>query len=1052
MQFLYERVRRLTNDLSVLTYPQTQAIPSFYYKLTGEKVSDVTALDTSDWSVVKPNETLRADRRQYYYFQTVVRIPDDFAGKTVVFRISTGEDGIWDPSNPQLLFFLDGKLRLGFDEFHHEVVLAEAAEAGREYSIVLQAFTGDGNFRTQINSELKVLDRATEKYYYDVKVPLDVAAIIPFDGSDHQHIINSLNDSLNLLDLRRPGNAEYYASLADAQAYLDQEFYEKYADPEKDPVIYAVGHTHIDVAWLWTLAVTEDKTVRSFASALELMREYPDYTFMSSQVQLYKYVEENAPEVFAEIQERVAEGRWEVEGAMYIEADTNIASGEALVRQVVSGKRYFREKFNKVNEVLWLPDVFGYSAALPQILKLAEVPYFMTTKISWSETNKMPYDTFNWQGIDGTKVLTHFIPTREYNRPVIPGHFANGHFTTYNGDLTISQTLGSWQRYQQKNLNEFVLMAYGHGDGGGGTTREMIENGRRLAKGLPSAPRIKFSTVTEFFHKLDETVSKHRHLPTWSGELYLEYHRGTYTSMGRNKKFNRESEYKLQNLEFLASLAGRLNGSAYPSDVLAEGWEILMRNQFHDILPGTSIKDVYDDSDAEYLRLAEIVGAASERLMADIVSSVEGREDSILVLNPTSYVQDGLVLLPEEAAAKASVSAVGSTIKLPIQTLADGKRGFYAKGVPAHGFSLYEFHDLEQAQTAVLGEVNPDGYILENDYYRIRFNELGQFGEVYDKLADRQVLKPGEAGNVLMSYEDRPHNYENWDINNYYVEKAWEVDGLSSFALIEDGPVRKVLRIERPYLESTIVQEIQLYNDSPRIDIANDIDWKQERIMMKALFPVNVYTHEATFEIQYGHVKRQTHYNTSWDQARFEVAMHKWLDVSEYGYGVSFLNDCKYGSHVHDSVVGITLLKSGTDPHPNADKERHLFTYSLLAHEGTWQEAGTLESAYNLNNPLQAVVKTEAGGSVAPSYSFVQIDQPGITVEVVKKAEDSDRTVIRLYESFGQTQQATMKLAYEPKHVAIANLLEDEIEAAKWDGQTVELELKPFEIRTYIID
>ncbi len=1051
MQFLYERVRRLTRDLAGLTYPCTRDIECFRYKKVAERITDIANLDTEGWAEIVPGETVRGDRLEYYYFETVVTIPEEFAGKTVVFRISTANDNNWDSINPQLLFFLDGKLRLGFDEFHHEAVISETAEAGRQYRIVLQAFTGDGNFRMQLNSSLKVLDRATEKYYYDVKVPLDVAAIIPFDGSDHKHIVGALNDSLNLLDLRIPGSPEYYASLAEAQAKLNRDFYEKYTDPGKDPVIYAVGHTHIDVAWLWTLAVTEDKTVRSFSSALELMREYPDYTFMSSQVQLYKFVEKNAPEVFEEIKERVAEGRWEVEGAMFVEADCNIASGEALVRQITSGKRYFRDKFDKVNEILWLPDVFGYSAALPQILKLAEVPYFMTTKISWNETNKIPYDTFEWQGIDGSKVLTHFIPTREYNRPVIPGHFANGHFTTYNGNLNAEQTLGSWQRYQQKNLNEFALMAYGHGDGGGGTTREMIENGRRLSKGLPGAPRIQFGTVLDFFHKLDEAVRNHRHLPTWAGELYLEYHRGTYTSMGRNKRNNRRSEYMLQNLEFLASLAARLSAAPYPSEVLTEGWEILMRNQFHDILPGTSIKEVYDDSDREYARLAEIVGQASSEMIAKITAAVEGEAGTLLVLNPTSYEQNGPVVLPEDAKDAKALRLTGSSDLLSIQTLANGKRAFYAHAVPAFGFALYEFADEDQVDAAELGEVNPEGYVIENDYYRVTFNEKGQFAELYDKRADRQVLKPGEAGNVIMSYEDRPHNYENWDINNYYVEKSWEVDELASFALVEDGPVRKTIRIERPYLDSTIVQEIHLYKDSPRIDVDNDIDWKQERIMMKALFPVNVYTHEATFEIQYGHVKRQTHYNTSWDQARFEVAMHKWLDISEYGYGVSFLNDCKYGSHVHNGVVGLTLLKSGTDPHPNADKERHIFTYSLLAHEGTWQEAGTLEAAYNLNNPLQAVVKKEEGGSVDANYSLVQLDKPGITVEVIKKAEDSDQTVIRLYESFGQTHQATMKLAFEPEHVAITNLLEKEIAPADWSGSQIQVDLKPFEIRTYVI-
>ena len=1045
MQFLYERLRRLTRDLEQLTYPVSELVQDISYLHTTERLDDIAALDTSEWTQLEPFTTLRADRREYFYFATEVEVTEAFAGKPLVFRVSTAEDGKWDAINPQILFFLDGELRLGFDEFHHEALLTESAEVGRKYRIVMQSFTGDGNYRIQLAAKLMVLDRATERFYFDVKVPLDVAVHLPFDGSEHQQIIGAVNTSLNLLDLRKPGSPEYYATLADAQVTLNHELYEKLGDPQKKPIIYAVGHTHIDVAWLWTLAVTEDKTVRSFASALELMREYPDYTFMSSQVQLYKFVEQNAPDVFAEIQARVAEGRWEVEGAMFLEADCNLASGEALVRQVVLGKRYFAQKFDKKNEILWLPDVFGYSAALPQILQRADVPYFMTTKISWSETNKIPYDTFEWQGIDGSKVLTHFIPTREYNRPVIPGHFANGHFTTYNGYLNAEQTMGAWQRYQQKNLNDFALMAYGHGDGGGGTTRDMIENGRRLVKGIPGAPRIEFTTANKFFHKLDEAVSDHRHLPTWSGELYLEYHRGTYTSMARNKKNNRRSEYLLQNLEFFAMMAKQIAGSDYPVAVLEEAWEILLRNQFHDILPGTSIKDVYDDSDREYARLAEIVGEATADLQATILAKVNAAEGSIVVFNPTSFAQAGMVRLPEGVSAGA-VRDLADGTEIPVQESADTAI-FYSNEIPAFGYAVYEPVQTQNTEQTI-GSVNPDGFVMENDYYRLTFNAKGQFDSIFDKRAQRQVLKPGEAGNVIMSYEDRPHNYENWDINNYYVEKSWEVGELTNFSVTENGSVRQTVRIERPYLDSTIVQEIHLYKDSPRLDIDHDIDWKQERIMMKALFPVNVYTHEATYEIQYGHVKRQTHYNTSWDYARFEVVMHKWLDVSEYGYGVSFLNDCKYGAHVHNSVVGLTLLKSGTDPHPNADKERHRFTLSLMAHEGTWQEAGVLEAAYNLNNPLQAIVKTTEAGEAAANYSYVSSSEAGITVEVVKKAFDSDDTVIRVFESFGQTLGADLNFAFELNDAEDVNLLEESVAAATWSGKQLHLELKPFEIRT----
>lgn len=346
---------------------------------------------------------------------------------------------------------------------------------------------------------------------------IEVARLLPEDDRAYLTILNCLNESLNLLDFRKEGSGEYYESLEKAQEYITREFYDKHCG-DSDAYIYCVGHTHIDCAWLWTLKVTEDKAVRSFSTVLELMRRYPEYIFMSSQPQLYKYVKKNAPEVYEEIKERVKEGRWEVEGGMFVEADCNIASGEALVRQFVHGKRFFRDEFGKDNEILWLPDVFGYSAALPQIMEKCGIRYFMTTKISWNEFNKMPCDTFEWEGIDGTRILTHFVPTRDYNKGAVEGGFETEHFTTYNGYINPSQMKGAWKRYSQKYLNDEVLCSFGYGDGGGGPTKDMLENQRRLAKGIPGCPKTVMSTSQQFFHVLDKKVRDRKYLPSWVGE------------------------------------------------------------------------------------------------------------------------------------------------------------------------------------------------------------------------------------------------------------------------------------------------------------------------------------------------------------------------------------------------------------------------------------------------------------------------------------------------------------------------------------------------------
>ena len=790
--------------------------------------------------------------------------------------------------------------------------------------------------------------------------------------------------------------------------------------------------------------MTEDKAVRSFSTVLELMKEYPEYVFMSSQPQLYKYVKKNAPDVYEQIKERVKEGRWEPDGGMFVEADCNIASGEALVRQFVHGQRFFKEEFGVDNEILWLPDVFGYSAALPQILQKCGIPYFMTTKISWNEFNKMPYDTFEWEGIDGSRVLTHFVPTRDYNKAAVEGGTETEHFTTYNGYINPSQMKGAWARYSQKYLNEEVLCSFGFGDGGGGPTKDMLENQRRLAKGLPGMPRTKMSTAKEFFHVLDKHVTDKKYLPTWVGELYLEYHRGTYTSMARNKKFNRKAEFAYQNEEMYATLDAQTAGGAYPEKELHEGWEVILRNQFHDILPGSSIKEVYDDSKAEYEGIFAENKALTDATLAHIAAGVKAPKHSLVVYNPNSAEAYDLVTftVPEGMGEPAVYD--GET-KLAVQKTADGTYVFFATGVPGKGYKTYIVKE-EAADTTPSMEVSTE--VMENEYFKVEYNEKGQFAKIYDKKADRDILKPGKAGNVIVSYEDRPHNYDAWDVNNYYTEKSWDIDQVSAMEVVENGPVRACVKVERKYLDSTITQFIYLYHDIPRIDIKNVIDWKEHQIFVKDYFPIDVHTNEATFDIQYGNVKRDTHDNTSWDFAKFEVCHHKWMDVSEDGYGVSMLNDCKYGVGVRNGVIGMSMLKSAIHPNPEADKELHEFTYSIYPHQGGWREAGTVKQAYQINNPLTYSWKENEGGTLAPEYSLVSSDKDNAVIEVVKKAEDSDAVIVRLYECYNRRTPVTLIFGKELTSVVECNMMEEGADPVEFTGNQATFEMKPYEIKT----
>ncbi|HBP38292.1 MAG TPA: alpha-mannosidase [Clostridiales bacterium] len=1062
MIMLEERIGRLLQDLERMIYPWSQVIAPFKMKQTGERFADPGSLDTSGWSDMNPGQ-IWGGHRVYFWFDTEVTLPESMAGCCVVFELTTGRESGWDATNPQFLAYVNGQPVQGLDVNHRSIVLAEPAVAGSRFRLTLAAFTGDQNFSLLFHAQLRVLDRLTEKYYYDLLVPFRIAQLLDKQDQAYIDIILALNESLNLLDLRQEHSPAYYESLALAQEKLTAGFYNRLCG-QSSPVVRCVGHTHIDVAWLWTLAVTEDKAVRTFSTMLALMNAYPEFIFMSSQPQLYKYVQKNAPEIFEKIRRRIKEGRWEAEGAMFLEADCNIASGEALVRQILTGKRYFRQEFGVDNRILWLPDVFGYSAALPQIMQKSGLSYFMTTKISWNEFNKMPYDTFEWIGIDGSRVLTHFIPTSDYQGANPSGRKRSSFFTTYNGSLTPSQVKGSWQRYQQKHLNSEVLTSFGFGDGGGGPTREMLETQRRLAQGIPGCPRTQMSTAAQFFTDLESSVRDNKYLPVWNGELYLEYHRGTYTSMARNKRYNRRAEFAWQNAEWACALNQLFNQADYPMDAICAGWEVVLRNQFHDILPGSSIKEVYDDSRIEY----EQTLAASGNLLAQALQAVADRVGAgkLTIFNPTGFTGSGPVFftVPAELKQPVLADAANPEVTCGCQQLADGRWLSQVTDIPAKGYRCFLLCEASEPAEATDLVLSPDH--LANSCLDIRLNACGQFISIFDKRAGRELLPASGKANVLMSYEDKPHNYDAWDLNNYYLEKSWEIDDVQSITVTERGPVRGCLEIRRRYLDSEIVQTISLWRGEPRIDIHHRIDWHEKQIHLKALFPVDIHSSQATFDIQYGNVQRATHSNTSWDFARFEVCMHKWLDLSEDDFGCSVLNDCKYGCSVRDGVIGLSLLKSALYPNPDADKELHEFTLTLLPHQGGWRQAGTVRAAYLLNNPLIAVAASASApaasgvpaiGGARPgpeAFSLVRTDSENVVVEVVKQAEDSSDWIIRLYECYNRRTPVRLTFAWPIGRICECSLLEEDLSklepvaAGAGPASAVDLVVLPYEIRT----
>ncbi len=956
-------------------------------------------------------------------------------------RVSTQYDG-WDARNPQFLVFVDGQPVQGMDTNHREICL----NIEGKHRIDLQAYTGIEHSDCRLICAWEEVERDINGLYWDLQVPLQAFNRLDTDSQSRIALERVLNDAINLLDMRTPYNRAYLnggpampdhmpvvphseaymASVREARVYLKKHLYEDLAGHD-EVIATCIGHTHIDVAWWWTVAQTREKVARSFATVLKLMEEYPEYKFMSSQPQLYAFLKERYPTLYDQIRQRVKEGRWEPEGGMWVEADCNLTSGESLVRQFIHGKKFFKNEFGVDNEILWLPDVFGYSGALPQIMKECGIKYFMTTKLAWNQFNKHPYDTFMWRGIDGSEILTHLITTLGIGQDA-----QKNFFTTYNGFLHPDAIIGGWQRYQNKDINNDILISYGYGDGGGGPTREMLETSQRMEYGVTGLPKVRQEGSLTYFHELDERVRGNRRLPTWEGELYFEYHRGTYTSMARNKRSNRKAELHMMDLELLCVLAA--DHVAYPAADLDAMWKGILINQFHDILPGSSIHEVYEVTKKEYAELeAKIECMRAERFVALVRKSA-----NVTVYNTKGFAASEPVLLGD---VKASALRAADGTVYPVQQTDDGAVAFL-KNLPAKGYAV-----LEPVEAEAKTPFKLEGNVLETPFYTVELDENALISRLYDKENEREVFKPGEKGNLLRMYEDKPIYYDNWDVDIFYTEKYWDVTDVQSAEWTEMGPVRATLEVHRKVSGSTICQKIHFYADTRRIDFKTNVDWQEHQHLLKALFPVDVHTDEATFDIQFGNLKRKIHQNTSWDVARFESCAQKWMDMSEAYYGVSLLNDCKYGHSGLGGVMGLTLIKSGIEPNPVADRGEHVFTYALLPHAGDWRCAGTVQEAYCLNQPALTV----QGGEAGEMLSLCSVNKPNVIVETIKQAEDGDGVIVRMYESHNARTPVTLSWNRPIVSVEECNAIEEKKADVAAENGRFSFVIKPYEIKTFRI-
>lgn len=1041
MNLIFElgRAQRLREDIEKMIIVEKREITA-YKSLEGKKKDGhVCAIDGQWKDYVMGTAWNQVDAHRW--FRTTITIPESMDGKHVEFLITTGREGEWDATNPQMIFYLDGQLIQGIDVNHREVTISGKAKAGDSYEIAVLAYSGMVEGDLVIHTYLIAVDDRVQKLYYDLLIPLQSAYVLKkADEENYRRVLQSMAPALDALDLRDAYSEKFYSSIEKAEQILKEAFY---SEERECPTVSAIGHTHIDIAWLWTVEQTREKVLRSFSTVLRLMEQYPDYKFMSSQPILYQFVKEQEPEMYEKIKERIREGRWEVDGAMWLEADCNLTGGESLVRQIIKGHRFFLEEFGKESKSLWLPDVFGYSAALPQILKKSGIPYFMTTKIAWNQYDQLPNDTFIWKGIDGSEVFAFMPTTTDYDKDQgLNISFSDTrNTTTYTGIVNPNMALGTFKRFQNRDLTEDTLMLFGFGDGGGGPTKEMLESAERLKYGIPGIPKIRQEFEQDYFDRTYEKIHDLPDMPTWDGELYFEYHRGTLTSMARNKRSNRKNEILYTQMETASCMAG-IEKDEQLQNVLDKGWDILLINQFHDIVPGSSIKPVYEQTDKEYHEIEEAGKEELNRVVSAAVGRLSMEKEGVVVMNTQGYERDDLVVLDDGTEIPRLVDEDGRNV--PAQKTADGRYLLYVSHIPPLGYKkLYETEELLEESTGKEWD-----YTFENPFIKVCFNEKMEITSLYEKEAEKELIQEGRCGNVLRTYEDRPMQWDNWDIDVFYQRKPYEADWYSPARVIENGEVRMVVEFECGFLDSTVTQQVCLYHQIPRIDFRTKADWKTHHVILKTHFPVDVNTTRASYEIQFGNVERETTNNYSWDTAKFEACGHKWADLSENSSGISLLNDCKYGYGIKKGDMSLTLIKSGTYPNEDADIGEHEFTYSIYPHAGRWQEAKTVEMAYNLNVPMLAKRTGRQEGCGGEYESFLKCSQESCFVEVIKKAEDGNGVIVRMYENKNNRVRAQIQTAYPIAHVYECNLLEENEEELTAGKNCFETVFKPYEIKT----
>jgi alpha-mannosidase len=1019
------------------------------------------SLDDSSWALVKPGSKAPTDA---VWYRRVVEVPKalngyDLTGSRIWFKFQADANG----PMPQIIYFNGRRVALGDDL--EPIVLFDQAKPGDKVLIAVKLLATVDK-KTFHGTSLKIDFASGRPNPEDLRLEfLSTTMLIPSlsknptqDLVTLQHAITTVD--LGALDSDNP--SKFDASLTQARKEL-----EPFRPMLKQATLHLTGNSHIDAAWLWPWTESVDVVKRTFGTALQLMNEYPDYTYTQSAAQYNEWIADKYPEMNEEIKKRIKEGRWEVVGGMWVEPDLNMPDGESQVRSLLLGKRFFEKQYGVDVRIGWNPDSFGYNWQLPQIYKRSGVDYFVTQKMAWNDTNQLPFKLFWWESPDGSKVLTYF-----------PHDYANDNLNP----VRLSSDLVQARKFAPGM--EEMMDLYGIGDHGGGPTRAILDEGEHWEQPDTIMPKMQFGLAQPFFTRSEQNLSTDSTewdyssiakgytfpkpeegkiaIPTWKDEMYLEYHRGVMTTQANHKRNMRESEEQALNAEKYASFAW-LGGDAYPNAEFTEAWKKITFNGFHDLAAGSGIGIIYKEAQDDFDQVRRATNEISAKALHTLAAGVNTRgagEVPVLVFNPLAWPRSGVVTvdvqLPATSANGVSVADAHGHI-LPASVLSsDTKTNTYkllveTKDVPSMG---YEVLHVTAGAKPFASDLKASGTTMENAALRVVVDPAtGCITSLYDKKANFESIAKGACGNQLQTFKDTPKNYDAWNIDPGTLDHMTPIEEVDSVALVEKGPMRAVIRVSRTWQSSKFVQDITLYADSDTVDVVNDIDWHETHVLLKAAFPLAASGPMATYEIPYGSIERPTTRNNTWEQARFEVPAMRWADLGDSEHGFSLINEAKYGYDAKDNVLRLSMLRSPTWPDPVADRGQQHFSYSLYPHAGTWKQARTERAGYEYNYGLRAMQVESHTGSLPAEHSYLSVAPENVVLTAVKKAEDDNGLIFRVFEWAGKQSEVTFTVPPGATAATETNLMEKTVGTPlALSGDKVTIPIHPYEILSLRVD